>query len=89
MQSYTGLGSQKERNIKSHLEFWASDHSYSGKIISDKTDVGNDQQKRTVKSRLEIIKKKLNVKQRDSGKIQAKIVPTVKLMINQVMKRVV
>lgn len=39
-------------------------------------------------SRLEIKRKILNVEQRDSRKIQAKIVPTITLVINQLMKRI-
>lgn len=45
--------------------------------------------KGTVMSRLEIKRKILNVEQRDSRKIQAKIVPTITLVINQIMKRIV
>lgn len=74
---------------KHHSAFWASDHPCSGKITSDETDADNDQGKRTVTSRLEIKKRYLNVEQRDSRKIQAKIVPSIKLVINQLMKRIV
>lgn len=77
------------RNIKLHLEFWVSDNPRSGKIISDETDSGNNQEKRTVMSRLKIKRKMLNVEWRDSRKIQAKTVPTIKLVINQLMKRIV
>lgn len=70
------------------MELWASDHPCSGKIISDEGDMDNDQGKGTVMSRLEIKRKILNVEQRDSRKIQAKIVPTITLVINQLMKRI-
>lgn len=39
-------------------------------------------------SRLEIKGKILNVEQRDSRKIQSKTLPTIKLVINQLVKRI-
>ena len=65
------------------MEFCASDHPWSGKIISEQTDMDKDWGKRTVTSTLEIKRTILNVQPTDSRRIQAKIVPTIKLIGDQ------